>query len=246
MPDEVRACRSSRAPRGYVFHGPGVVPGPTLSSFRVENIDKLRPNFFEQTTEVCRADPSAGETTRCHGHDEVWKTCRRHFQRKMNIAVLRFKAQRIKEGSFFVLAQRASESRAALVHGDAVSSWPNAFGFETYPSSGEGENERSCIGAGSLRLVDNGAGTKHRMPGKREFFFDGKHSRDKHAVLSRGRQEDRLELTKLLREPKHELGAEPFSIGKHGKAIAGERLMGEDIDMTVYESAHRPTCWARR
>src|SRR6185437_10535505 len=111
MPDEVRACRSSRAPRGYVFHGPGVVPGPTLSSFRVENIDKLRPNFFEQTTEVCRADPSAGETTRCHGHDEVWKTCRRHFQRKMNIAVLRFKAQRIKEGSFFVLAQCASESR---------------------------------------------------------------------------------------------------------------------------------------
>jgi len=85
--------------------------------------------------------------------------------------------------------------------------------------------------------VNNGAGTKRRMPGKGEFFFDGKHSRVKHAGLSRGRQENRLELAKLLREPKHELGAESLSIGKDGEAVAGERLMRKDIDMTVWESA---------
>src|SRR5690242_12474666 len=190
MPDEIRARGPRRAPRGDVFHSPGIVPSPTLSSFGVENVDKFRPNLFEQTLEVRRADPSAGETIPLHGHDEVWKTCRRHFQRKTIIAVLRFKAQRIKKGSFFILAQHPSESRAALLHGDAVSPWPCAFRVETYPSGAQGENERSRVAAGSLHFVEDGAGTQCRMPGKREFFFDGKHARIEHARLSRGSQED--------------------------------------------------------
>src|SRR5690242_2059870 len=110
MPDEVRACRSSRAPRGHVLYSSGVVPSPTLSSVGIENVDKFRPDLFEQIIKVRHADPCAGEATLRHGHDEVWKACRHHFQRKTTIAVLRFKAQCIKEGSFFVLAQHASEN----------------------------------------------------------------------------------------------------------------------------------------
>jgi hypothetical protein len=238
MPDEVRACRARRASRGYVLHSPGVVPSPTLSSFGVENVDKFRPNLFEQTTKVRRADASAGETIRRHGHDEVWKTRRHHFQRKMTIAILGFKAQRIKKGSFFVLAQHPPECRAALLHGDAISALPHAYGIETYLSGGQGENERSRVAARSLHFVEDGAGTKCRMPGKREFFFYGKHSRIKHAWLSRGSQEDRLELAELLCEPKHEPGAELASIGKDGEAVAGEWLTRKDIDMAVWKSVH--------
>src|SRR5690348_4283911 len=98
MPDEVRAGRSRRASRGYVLHGPGVVPRATLPPFGVEDVDKFRPGLFEQTRKIRRADPSACETIRRHGHDEVGKTRRYHFQRKTTIAVLRFKAQRIQQG----------------------------------------------------------------------------------------------------------------------------------------------------
>src|SRR5690348_14100132 len=145
MPDEIRARGPRGAPRGNILHSSGVVPRSTLQPFGVEHVHKFRPNFFEQILEVRRADPGAGEAIRRHGHDEVGKTCRYHFQRKMTATVLRFQAQRIKKGSFFVLAQHPPECRAALLHGDAVSSLPYAFRIETYLSGGKGENERSRV-----------------------------------------------------------------------------------------------------
>ena len=86
--------------------------------------------------------------------------------------------------------------------------------------------------------MDDGAGTQCRMPGKRKFFFDGKHPRVEYAWISRGSQEDRFELTEFLRESKHEPGAEPARIGKDGETVARKRFTREHVDMVVTESVH--------
>jgi hypothetical protein len=246
MPDEVSTRWARGAPRGYVLHGSGVVPCPPFPFLGVEDVDKFRLDPFEQTIEVRRTDPGARETIRRHGHDEVGKTCRHYFQRKTTIAVLRLQVQRIKKRSFFVFAQHAPECRAALRHGDAISALSHAFGIETHVSCGQGEDERSPVAAGSLHFVDDGAGTQCRMPGKRKFFFDGKHPRVEYAWISRSSQEDRFELAEFLREPKHEPGAEPVRIGKDGETVARKRFTREDVDMAVTEFFHLRRYWTER
>ena len=190
VPDEVRARWPRRAPRCYVLNSPCVVPRTTLSPFGVENVDKFRPNGSEQTFKVSHTNSSTGEAIRSHRDDEVWEARRHYFQRKTTIAISRFNAQRIKKGSFFVIAQHLPKTRTALFHGHAVSAFPPAFGIETYRSRRQGENERSHVAVGSLHFVDDGTGTKCRMTGKRQFFLEGEHSRVKHAWLIRGSQED--------------------------------------------------------
>ena len=128
-----------------------------------------------------------------------------------------------------------------MLHPDEAG--PRRVAFELYRHRTDAllENEaggslRDALGSQDPRGPDRG------MPGERHLARRREDADCRHAIRAGGRQhEHRLRLVHLAGDRLHLTVVEATAVEEHGQPVAGEDLLGEDVDLHVFEFArHDP------